>query len=255
MNKKFKLSISSTILSLTFVFVIPSASSKQDSTTKIDMLTLSQIPYGFVTPEGKTTGVLYEILNNIMALSGVEKPNNIVPFKRVLARIHAKQQFCTIAAGTSQSAELFDLVEPIGYRMSAGILPAKGIDLVNYASLKNIQIAAPLGAYVDKRFNNDTTLQKVVSSKYVNAMKMLINGRVDAVAGAMPALTYIAKTKGLSKHSFGKPLVFEPFDVYLVCTYGIPSDIRQKLKNALVKLKSNGKVHQILKRYSWDAQN
>jgi len=234
---------------------MPVASSSQATPINVDMLTLSQIPYGFVKPDGKTTGVLYEILNNIMAVSGVEKTNNIVPFKRVLARIHAKQQFCTIAAGTSQSAELFDLVEPIGYKMSAGVLPAKGIDLVNYASLKNIQIAAPLGAYVDKRFNNDTSLQKVVSSKYVNAMKMLISGRVDAVAGAIPALTYIAKTQGMDKHSFGKPLVFEPFDVYLVCTYGIPSDIRQKLKNALVNLKSNGKVQQILKRYSWDAQN
>jgi len=255
MDKYCRLAVSSVIFSLTFILATPVASSNQKTPINFDMITLSQIPYGFVTPEGKTTGVLYEILNNIMALSKVGKSNNLVPFKRVLARIHAKQKFCTIAAGTVQSAELFDLVEPIGYRMSAGVLPAKGIDLDNYDSLKNIQIAAPLGAYIDKKFNNDTSLQKVVSSKYINAMKMLMSGRVDAVAGAMPALTYIAKTQGMNKHSFGKPLIFEPFDVYLVCTYDIPKEIRRKLKNALINLKTNGTVQQILKRYSWDAQN
>ncbi len=252
MNKKLKLAASSLILSISLLFTFPALSSSQDIIKNFNMLTLSQIPYGFVTPEGKATGVLFEILNNVMSLSGVGKSNDIIPFKRVLARIHAKQQFCTIAANTPLTANAFDLVEPIGYKISAGILPAKGINLTNYSNLKNLRIATPLGAYIDERFNNDDSLQKVISSKYENAMKMLISGRVDAVAGAIPALTYIAKTKGLDRNSFGKPMVYDPFDFFLVCSFDIPSDIRYKLKDALIKLKTSGKVQEVMRRYSWE---
>jgi len=83
-------------------------------------------------------------------------------------------------------------------------------------------------------------------------MKMLISGRVDAVAGAIPALTYIAKTHGLDRDSFGQPFVYEPYDLFLVCSYDIPPEIRYKLKEALINLKTSGKVQKILKRYSWN---
>jgi len=80
MNKKFKLAVSSFILSLSFFFTLPAlSSSSQDYIKNFNMLTLSQIPYGFVTPDGNTTGVLYEILNNVIALSGVGKTNHIIP--------------------------------------------------------------------------------------------------------------------------------------------------------------------------------
>ena len=251
MNKKLKLAVSSFMLSLLFLFTFPAlSSSNQGDLKNFNMLTLSQIPYGFVTPDGNTTGVLYEILNHVMALSGVGKSNDIIPFKRVLARINAKQQFCTIAANTPLSANVFDLVEPIGYQISAGILPAKGINLINYSNLKNLKIDTTLGAYIDERFNNDDSLKKVISSKYENAMKMLINGRVDAVAGAIPALAYIAKRQGLDQNSFGNPLVYDPYDLFLVCSYDIPADIRSKLKSALVNLKASGKVQKRLKKLS-----
>jgi ABC-type amino acid transport substrate-binding protein len=230
-------------------------SSELEAKKPLDMLTLSQIPYGFVTAEGDTSGVLYQILNEIMVLSTIGKYNNLVPFKRILAKIRAKHRFCTIAAGTTASAELFDLVEPIGYQMSAGILPVKGIDLVDHDSLKNLKIAVPLGAHIEEKFNNDNDLHKVIPSKFINAMKMLKSGRVDAVAGTMQALTYIAKTQGLTKDDFGKPLIYEPFDLYLLCSYGIAADIRYKLKNALIELKTKGKVQQILDNYSWDVQD
>jgi len=255
MKKKFGFSISCIILTLALLLAFPVASAEQEITSSLDMLTLSQIPYGFVTPEGETTGVLYQILNEVMVLSTIGKHNNLVPFKRGLAKIRAKHNFCTIAAGTTESAELFDLVEPIGYQMSAGILPAKGIDLVDYDSLKNLRIAVPLGAYIEERFNSDTNLHKIIPSKFVNAMKMLKSGRIDAVAGTIPALTYIAKTQGMDERSFGKPLIYDPFDLYLLCSYGIPTDVRYKLKKALKDLKAKGRVQQILERYSWDIQN
>jgi len=255
MKQKFRAAVSRAIVKLTLLLALPVASLEQDAAKSLDMLTLNQIPYGFVTPAGETTGVLYQILNEIMALSNVGELNNIVPFKRILAKIRAKHHFCSIAAGTDASAELFDLVEPVGYQMTPAILPIKGIDLVDYGSLKNIRIAVPLGAYIDEKFNNDTSLQKVAPSKFANAMKMLRSDRVDAVAGTMQALTYIAKTQGMDKSYFGKPLLYKPFSLYLLCSYGISIDARGKLKKALVDLKANGRVQQILDSYSWGVQD
>ena len=65
----------------------------------------------------------------------------------------------------------------------------------------------------------------------------------------MPALMYIAKTQGIDKKNFGKPLVFESFDVYLLCSYGLDTEVRRVLKHTLIDLKSQGEIQKILNHY------
>jgi len=231
------------------LLTFPVLSFSQNTHKKIDMVTLGQIPYGFVTSKGENKGVFYEILNEIISISQIGSSHKLIPFKRVVAKMKAKQTFCTIASNDDENIALFDLVEPIGFTIFAGILPGPNIDLNDYSKLKGLRIAVPLGAYISKRFKNDNNLLKIASSKYTNAIKMLKSGRVDAVAGAMPALMYISKTQGIEQAYFGKPLLLKSYDMYLLCSYDLPKDTRRILKQTIIDLKSKGKIQQILDSY------
>jgi len=226
--------------------LIPSYANSSDDSIKV--MVMSQTPYGFITKDGQKTGVLYDILNQIIKTSRIGKSISIVPTKRLVAIMKETQKVCTIFANSPDVSE-FDYIEAIGFELTAGILPAKGIKLDNYSSLKNKVIAVPLGIIFDKKFHTDDTLIKVRPPHYINAIKMLKKGRVDAVAGALLTLRYIAKKEGMSPMFFDKPLLFGQANVYLVCTTNLNSSTREKLKKAVITLKSNGTIQRILTQY------
>jgi ABC-type amino acid transport substrate-binding protein len=78
---------------------------------------------------------------------------------------------------------------------------------------------------------------------------MLQKGRIDAVLGGLSALRYIARAEGLTSDDFGKALILRRNDFYLVCTSSISKTSRKLLKEATIKLKQNGTIKAILKRY------
>ncbi len=78
---------------------------------------------------------------------------------------------------------------------------------------------------------------------------MLSKGRVDAVAGAIPVLKYIANLEGLSERALDKPLIFITTEVYFMCTIKVKKTIRNKLKIAIDNLKKNGQIQGILDKY------
>jgi len=213
------------------------------------MVTMEQVPYGFWTANGKPTGVLYDILNNIMTESGIEQPNNILSVKRLLAAMLSRQNTCSLVGNSPEVVDKHDLVEPIGLSMKVGVLPKDGIVLVDYSSLKGLIIAVPSGIHFDNNFNKGNSLSIVSPRNYVNALKMFKNGQVDAVAGAIPTLWFNGIKEGLTATDFGRPLIVIQGEIILVCNYGLPKEVRNKLKNAVIKLRTNGSIQKIYDGY------
>jgi len=214
------------------------------------MATLEQIPYGFKTSKGQIKGGLFDIMNEIINESGLKASNQLLPPQRLILELNKGNQLCTLVANTPHASKHFDLIEPIGLKLSAGVLPRKGIELTNYVSLKNIIIAVPLGIYFNERFDNDNTLNKIHPLGYSNAIQMLKYKRVDAIAGAIETLRYIAKYESLLASDFSPPLILSNLEIYLVCIKDTPYSVRDAMRAAVITLKKNGKIQQIHNQYS-----
>jgi len=237
-------------LFLIFLLLIASATANEFNVDNdITMITMDQIPYGFSEDNGKTTGVLYDILNEIMVESGIEQPNKVLSPMRIIATMTNQSNVCTLVADTPEVISMFDLIEPIGYKMSAGVLPRVGIKLLNYSSLKELTIAVPFGNYINEEFNNDNALTLVSARNYINAIKLLKSRQVDAIAGAISTIMFIGKKEGMTNKDFEQPFLFSQNDIQLVCTNGLAKKTREKLKNAVLKLKSNGEIQNIISGY------
>jgi len=209
---------------------------------------MQQPPYGYISKEGQKTGILYEILAMILKSSDMKIPINIVPTKRLISTMLNNEKVCSIV-GNSPETEPFDIIGPIGYQVTVGILPAAGIKLDNYSKLQGITIAVPLGIIFDEKFHNDTTLNKVRPPHYINAVKMLKLGRIDAIAGAIPILKFLAKQQGMSLSAFDKPLVMLRGEMYLFCTKNVHKNVRDKMKETLIQLKNRGEIQKLLDYY------
>jgi len=215
----------------------------------ITMTTMDQVPYGFILDNGEYSGVIYDLLNEIIRESGIGDANEITPANRLVAQLRANKKVCTIVVDAPSVASSFDLVEPIGYELVIGILPIAGIDLIEYKDLKDLIIAVPLGADVNDSIDGDIIFSVVSPPQYLNAIRMLHKGRIDGVLGGLSALRYIARAEGLTNDDFGTALILKRNDFYLVCTASISKTSRQRLKEATTKLRHNGTFKAILKRY------
>jgi len=236
-----------------YCFILPFALSAKENNSYLSMYTMEQVPYGFVEQSGKTSGVLFEILEQIIVESCLEIKselrNKLVPAKRLVLELTSKDNACSLLANDSNTRKQFDLVEPIGYEFQAGVLPKAGLILVNYESLKDKVLAVPLGIDSYERFDTDNELLKMTPPTYLHGVRMLKAGRVDAVVGPISNIMYLAKVEGMSQRDFGTPLVFRTSHVYLVCSKGIDKEIRNKLKQAVINLKLSGSIQMTLKKY------
>jgi ABC-type amino acid transport substrate-binding protein len=239
------------ILTLTAQKVVHARDVKSDVKQTIAMTTMDQVPYGFTLDNGEQSGVIYDILNEIIRESGIGLANEVTPANRLIAQLKSNRKMCTIVVDSPSVASNFDLIEPIGYELVVGILPIAGIDLFEYKDLKDLIIAVPLGADINDSIDTDVDIIFSVVSppQYLNAMRMMHTGRIDGVLGGLSSLRYIARTEGLTNDDFGTALILKRADFYLVCTSSISKVSRQRLKGATTKLRQNGTFKEILKRY------
>lgn len=233
---------------LTCLFLKLTNAHAEENTTQVKMLTMEQIPYGYFTGENKPTGVLFDIANAILKTSGVSSSNTIVPVSRLVMRMTNTPNSCTIAID-SDSLSTENKIEKLGFTLSAGIIPKKGLEIKTYDDLYDLRIAIPLGMRFDNQLYDDPSLDIIRPPKYSNAIRMLMSDRVDAVAGAIFILRYLASLQGLQPEMLGKPLIFIEPDVYLICAHDLDDNTKAKLKAAVIKLKDNKTIEAILQKY------
>jgi len=207
------------------------------------------IPYGFENTDGKKTGILLDVLSEIRDASGVGLPVKTLPLKRLLLTLLRDMKSCTLVIDSQIITDNLDLVEPIGYELTAGILPLAGVRLKDYSSLKEKLIAVPLGVQFDQKFDTDNSLTKLSTPQYLNAIKMMQARRVDAVAGAIPVIQYIAMQEGLSANFFDRPLILVKKNIYLACGSNLDKNDRVKLQQAVISLRLKGKIQEIFDSY------
>jgi len=215
----------------------------------IDMLSMEQVPYGYVDENGNAKGVLFDILNKIIVESKLDLFNQLIPIRRLDLELTQNKSACSLVADVPNIINNLDLIEPIGYKIEVGVLPRKGVKLFDYKSLTGKVLAVPFGIEFDEKFDNDTNLQKLTPPKYLNAVRMLKAGRVDAAVGAISNLLYLAKREGMARDDFDTPLILSQHDIQLVCSKGLDKTTRQTLKQAVKYLKSKGQIEEILSTY------
>lgn len=217
-------------------------------TEQINVLTIDQVPYGYLTNDGKATGALFDILNAIMDASTIPYSNSLVPVSRLVWIMQRTPNSCTLAID-SDSLKSEDKIEDIGFTLAAGVIPKKGIKLTSYKDLYGLRLAIPLGMSFDHQLYDDPSINIIHPPKYSNAIKMLASDRVDAVGGAIFILRYLARLQGLKPEMLGSPLIFIEPDVYLICHNELDKKVRDKLKKTVQKLKKDKTIEAILKKY------
>lgn len=216
---------------------------------EIVMLTMNLIPYGFYNTQGEATGVLFDVMNQIIDQSKIGKSHHLVPINRKLSLLAEKRKICALGANTSDIVAKNIIIEPINYLVTAGVISRSPKNLNNYESLKQLVIAVPQGVYFDEKFAHDPSLNKVDTLRYLSAVKNFQLGYVDAIAGAIETIKYVAEVEGVSEKAFSEPFVFQRYNIVLYCTPYVSEDLRKKLRTVVKSLNKAGVIANIIQKY------
>ncbi|OMH26590.1 ABC transporter substrate-binding protein [Motiliproteus sp. MSK22-1] len=211
---------------------------------------MGQSPYGFFSEAGIPKGYLYDIANAVLEEAGFLQDTVILPHKRLMSALIAKERNCSLFASTPLISEQNILVEPIGKSVRLGVLPRAGIHLNDYEDLKSISIAVARGVAFHPRFDNDNTLNKVKTKNYYQDALMLKRGRVEAVAGAIGSHLHNLKKIGWGADNVGTPLILTELPIWLVCIKNdLSKDLIGRLRIAVQSLRERGAITDIVEDY------
>lgn len=207
-------------------------------------------PLRYMDEESKQyKGIVVDYLRALSIELGTEIDFKPLVWEEALRSLETGETDVCDMYPSEKRAEHYLFSDPI-YNQKAVILVSKGEnEIFDYKDLKNKKIAAQTGDYVIEFLNSNVIVSDInykLTIDYENAIKLLIEGKVNAVVGDEPVISYFVEKLGL-KDEFkilDKP-IYEKESILAV-----PKSEKTLLKilnkgiNNLNKKKTMVKIHQ-----------
>ncbi len=146
-------------------------------------------PIGYLDVNGRAQGVHWDYMAMLSAKSGLCMRPRLLPYARIWQSLELGVSDLSIAFSSPDRGINFERVALIR-KVQTVVIARKGIKLASYDDLKNIRIGKTRGTKLSDRFDSDQNLQLLELNGYEQAIKMLVAGRIDAIAGSSLVLTY-----------------------------------------------------------------
>jgi polar amino acid transport system substrate-binding protein len=184
----------------------------------LKFITLEVAPWAY-TDEGSDTllGIFPDLVREIEKRSGYNIAMTLTPYVRINRELEAGRQDCTMLIRQPERDAITIHGELIFYH-PMGVIPKKGIKLSTYDDLYHLRISVLRALKITKRFSLDNKLNKELDTSYDMGLRKIEHGRLDAIAGAIPSIQYLAKKNGKDA-LLGEPLELISEPIYLQCSH------------------------------------
>jgi polar amino acid transport system substrate-binding protein len=234
----------SRILSL-FCIICVLLVSKAGLADTVRFITIDVAPWAWAdSATGEKHGVFPDVMREIERRTGHSIDMSLQPFVRINRELESGARDCTIVVWID-SNESFLVPGELVSQHPMGILARAGVPLKNYDDLKSMTISVLRGAPTDARFDADTTLRKDFDNDYDQILRKIEHNRVDAIAGAMPTIRYLATQRGIK---LGDEIQLGQFPLVLQCAKSSPKlPLMPELNKAIRDMRDDGTLDKILK--------
>jgi len=204
-------------------------------------------PHGF-------TGLDIEILNELSKKLNIKIQIKRSPWARSLANIKSgDSDIITGVAYTGERAEYINYAGPSYYSVNPVFYVKKGRGhlIKNYNDLYSYSIGHSIKSAYFEPFNSDTKLKKVELSSETHLIKMLMLGRVDAIIGTDPNISYdLVKSgsKAKTERTLYKPDI--KTELFIGISKKSPLSLRiNEIEKVIKEMLNDKKIDKLMKKY------
>lgn len=225
----------------------PALSSDADDDVTLRFVTIDVAPWAATDPDtGETWGAFVALIEKLREKTGLGIEITLTPFARVERELETGNHDCTVLI--PRDTDTVVRGEAV-FAHPIGVIPRHNVTLNEYEDLHELSISLLRGSTVAPRFDADETLRLEYDTDYTIALRKLSRARVDAVAGAIPTMLYLARQEGLANH-LGEPLVLQEVPLRFQCSHrSAHLDQMPKINRAIRTLRADGTLDKIMADY------
>lgn len=218
--------------------------------TELQFITLEVPPWAWSNKEtGKYEGMFPEIVEEISKRSGYKINIALTPYARINRELETARQDCTILISEDARSKITKQGELV-FNHPMGVIAHKNVKLDSYTDLSELTISLLRGSTISKQFDTDAGLQKAYDTDYVISLNKIQHGRLEAVAGAIPTIQYLAAQKGLTS-MLGKPLQLSFKPIYLQCANKSKNlQLMPELNKIIQDMHKDNSISKIIKKFT-----
>ena len=214
-------------------------------------VTIDVAPWASLDPQsGKPVGVFPAVVAEIERRTGHHIAIFLQPFARIPYELEAAQKDCAILVWNDDWARFMVRGEVVSTHVF-GVIARKGVKLGDYDDLHGLDISVLRGLSLGERFDNDPAIKRQIDTDYLMGLQKLAHRRLDAVAGALPTIRYLAKQKGLDGE-LGEQFTLSEVVLPFQCAKASPNlDVMPAINQAIVEMRNDGSIDKIKKDYDY----
>ena len=218
---------------------------------ELKLISMDAVPWAYFDEElGDYVGVFPDIVRELEKKSGHKIKITLSPYARINRELEVGRQDCTILIKEKKREEVATLGE-LAFHIPMGVIAIKSIQLENYNDLYKLDISVLRSLNIIDKFTEDKNLKKEFDTGYEIGLRKILHGRLNAIAGTIPTIEYLAKEKGM-EDILGKPMVLNLKPIYLQCSKKSKNDVFiNDLNLALKTIRENGVLNDVVTKY-WD---
>ena len=214
----------------------------------IRVATIGFPPYG-IREQGITSGIYYEAANMLVKEAGYVATNIIKPYARIISDLKTGQSDMTIMFKYQELEQYVTYVAPLpSLKIVVVGLHFSAFSSIN--KLKGVRLAYLRGASFSDAIDNDPSVIIHRTTDFLQGVKMLLAGHVDAIIGPMDPILSTAAKIGLSEDVFGEPLVIDERTPWIqVSNKSLSILSPDKLNNVFDDMKKRKVLKKLRKQY------
>ena len=211
------------------------------------VVTTTVEPWGFFDENGKQSGILVDFVRTLMANAGLALDNKLKPYPRVIHEI---------ATGQAELAVLFAGPQSDAIGQSLGKLTAVRVIIVMRAGEKalttledfeGLKIGYVRGSRYGSVFDDNPLFKHVAVSNADQGLRMLMSGRIDAMASTEHSLLYASYHSGIASADLRVALSPVTASAHLyVSRHALNAPWLPAVQAALDAMRENGSLHRAL---------
>lgn len=212
----------------------------------LKVITIEIAPWAYKSEaSGEYVGMFPQIIRELEKRTNREIKMTLSPYARINKELESGRQDCTILVSDEKRREITIKGEFL-FGHPVGIIAKKGIYLGSYEDMSNLKITLLRGSSISERFDSDDNLKKEFDTDYLISLRKLQHDRVDAIAGAIPTIQYLAKNNSMAD-LLGEPLELNVEPIYLQCSK-ISEHINEmkELNDAIKSIKNDSTLNSII---------
>lgn len=214
---------------------------------ELNFITLEVAPWAYYDRDSsELKGIFPDLVREMDSRTEHIINMTLTPYARIDRELESGRQDCTMLI-RGEDRDRFVFLGELILDHPMGVIPRKDIYLTKYDDLHQVTVSVLRDLNITERFDSDVSIKKQYDTDYQMGLRKMNHKRLDAIAGAIPTIQYLAKINGMD-NLLGKPLELSSESVYFQCSKNSKKvSVVNEFNHIIKKIKFDGVLDEILK--------